>query len=44
MVLVVAALSRAEMSEALDELDSLDPFDLLEAELKLVSQPERGTV
>src|SRR5262245_53197454 len=44
MVLVVAALSRAEMSEALNELDALDPLDLLEAELEFVSQAERGAV
>src|SRR5262249_61080495 len=44
MVLVVAALPGAEMGEALDELDGLDPFDLLEAKLKLLGRPQRRAV
>src|SRR5215470_1225932 len=44
MVLVVAALPRAEMGEALDELDGLDPLDHLEAQLELVAQPQRSAV
>src|SRR5215469_1979542 len=44
MVLVVAALPGAEMGEALDELDGLDPFDHLEAQLELVAQPQRSAV
>src|SRR5262249_14822126 len=39
MVFVVAALSRAKMGEALDELDGLDPLDHLEAQLEFVAQP-----
>src|SRR5262245_46871893 len=38
MVFVVAALPCAEMGEALDEFDGLDPFDHLEAQLELVAQ------
>lgn len=36
LILVVASLAEAEVLEALDELDGLDPLHLLEAELVLV--------
>src|SRR5215471_9681592 len=44
MVFVVAALPCAEMGEALDELDGLNPLDHLEAQLELVAQPQRSAV
>ena len=37
MVLVEATLPPAEVLEALDELDGLDPFHLLEAEFEFVT-------
>src|SRR5262249_58370574 len=44
VVLVVATLPRAQVAEALDELDGLNPFHLLEAQLKLVAEPQWRTV
>ena len=39
VVLVVAALSCSDVGEVGDELDALDPYDLLEADLDLVTKP-----
>src|SRR6185437_5307552 len=39
VVLVVAALARAEIGEVMDELDCRDPFDHLEPQLILAAQP-----
>jgi hypothetical protein len=39
VVFVVSALSEPEVREVFDELDSLDPFDLFEADLAFVAQP-----
>src|SRR5215469_1568016 len=44
VVLVVATLPFAQVAEALDELDGLNPLHLLEAQLKLVAEPQRRTV
>jgi hypothetical protein len=39
---VVAAVSAADLEEAGGEVDAGQPLDLLEAELDLVTQPQRG--
>src|SRR5450756_1523795 len=44
VVLVVAAIAATDVGEVGDELHAFDPLALLEAQLGLVAQPERGTV
>jgi hypothetical protein len=44
VVLVVSALSEPEVGETIHELDRFDPLDLLEADLALISQPQRRTM
>src|SRR6185312_16704649 len=41
MILVIAALSRAEVGEVPNKLDRRDPLDHLEAQLVLTPQPQR---
>ena len=44
VVLVVAAVTASEFGVVGDELDSFDPFDLFEAELDLVAEPQRSAM
>src|SRR5215470_12559804 len=44
MVLVVAALTGAQVLEVIDELDGFDPLDLLEPEFVLAAETERRAV
>jgi hypothetical protein len=39
VIFVVAAVPAADLGEVRDELDTLDPLHLLEAELDLIAQP-----
>jgi len=44
VVPVVAAVAPSDIGEVLDELNALDPLNLVEAELDLVAQPQRCPV
>src|SRR5262252_7126157 len=44
VVLVEATLPSAQVLEALDEFDRLDPLDLLEPQLEFVAEPQRRAV
>ena len=41
VVLVIAAVAAADLCVVSDELDPFDPLDLFEAELDLVTEPQR---
>src|SRR5581483_504412 len=44
VILVVAAVTAADVTELGDDLDRADPLHLLEPELDLVAQPDRRAV